>query len=58
MVEFIRRLFAAYNVYGMITCAIFLGAWFYVSREQETDTLDPLERRRHRQKGPSVDQSL
>lgn len=58
MVEFLRRLFAAYNLYGMATCAVFLALWFYISREQQTDTLDPLERRRHRQQGPSADQSL
>ncbi len=57
MAEFLRRLFAPYNLYGMAVCAVFLGVWFYFSREQETTTVDLLGRRRRRE-GPSVDQSL
>lgn len=56
MVEFFRRLFALYNVYGMAVCAVFLAAWFYFSREQHTDTVDLLGRKRRRE-GPPGGQS-
>jgi hypothetical protein len=56
MVEFLQRLFATYNLYGMTMCAIFLAAWFYMSREEQTQTANPLDRRR-RQEGPPAGQS-
>lgn len=55
MVEFFRRLFATYNLYGMGVCAVFLAAWFYFSREERTDTVDLLRRRRR--EGPPGGQS-
>jgi hypothetical protein len=57
MAEFFRRLLAPYNLYGMSVCAVFLVVWFYFSREQETNTVNPLDHRRSRREGPSVDQS-
>lgn len=55
MVEFFRRLFAAYNLYGMGMCAVFLAAWFYFSREEHTNTVDLLRKRRR--DGPPGGQS-
>ena len=56
MVEFFRRLFTPHNLYCMSVCGVFLVVWFYISREQQTHTVDPLGRRRRRE-GPSVGQS-
>jgi hypothetical protein len=53
MVEFLQHLFATYNLYGMTTCAVFLAAWFYISRAEQTQTANPLDRKR-RQQGPPV----
>lgn len=56
MAEFLRRLFTTYNMYGMGMCSVFLGAWFYFSREEQSNTVDLLARRRR--PPPPGDQSL
>jgi hypothetical protein len=52
MAEFFRRFFTIYNLYGMGMCVVFLGAWFYFSREQQSNTVDLLARRRRPQLPP------
>jgi len=52
MAEFFRRLFSIYNVYCMCVCGVFLALWFHFSRDHQTQTVDPLSRRRHRGEKP------
>jgi len=57
MAEFFRRFFTTYNMYGIGVCLVFLGAWFYFSREDQSNTVDLLARR-HQPKPPPTDESL